>query len=683
MSDKKYFTSNDARLLINTYGFSIFPTHGIYNDVCTCGDINCTNPGKHPATSDGFKSATNDINKLLSLWASRKYLNVGVATGAASNIFVIDIDSAEGEKNLRSLGKLPDTLSVSTGKGRHLYFKYPDEAVITKRGILPEVDVRGDGGYVCGPGSNHASGSVYSWINPLEEIQKAPDFILDLVVKSRIRTDRSFPRHLNISNNFVSGLNIGNKWSIEDIADHLSYISPNIGFDDWIKVGMGLKDAGVDFSVFDNWSSPGNTYNQKDALYHWNKFDNGKGVTYGTVVHMAQQGGWKPKSTVSGTAVPMLSNALSVNFDAETGEILGSPQRQAAARILPLIYADDINPITDTSDFIENLLCENQFSVIYGESNCGKTFFMMDLAMHVALGKTWRGRQVDQGGVIYAALEGGYNTQNRIVAFRKHHNITENIPLAVIPSSLNLLDPEGDINSLVESIWTAKERIGNIKMVIIDTLSRALHGGDENSSMDMGQLIINADAIRSITGAHISFVHHCGKDAVKGARGHSSLRAAVDTEIEISRDDDKSPSRIKIVKQREMEMGDEMFFTLSSIELGKNQRDKPVTSCVVLPAEQLEEKKQIRLTSMQRFVMDAITDAIISYGQDRNINGPIVKCISYEELRQTLESRGYKKMLENKERSTADQIRAATTSVRIALKDKGLINFGNSYIWII
>lgn len=701
---KKYFNSQDARLLIQTYGFSIFPVHGITEDgSCTCGNAACEHKGKHPATNDGFKSAKNNIDDLLALWAGRQFLNVGIATGAASNIFVIDIDSAEGEKNLRDLGDIPQTLSVSTGKGRHLYFMYPGEPVITKRGILPGVDVRGDGGYVCGPGSNHNSGSRYEWVNLLEAIQPAPACILDLVVKSRIRAPEKPQSPLSLSMS-TPRLRLDDKWSIDDVREHLSYINPDCGYDDWIAVGMALQNEGWGFDVWDQWSAGGKKYNASDMAVHWKSFKPGNGVTYGTIVYMAQAGGWKP---VSRPQTPVFDKPAE-SFDPETGEIHDDDTSTDGAgktdktdetyewskkaenpgnksrRRLPLLYADDLSAVTDTADFIENLLCENQFSVIYGESNCGKTFFMMDLAMHVALGREWRGREVEQGGVIYAALEGGQNTRNRVVAFRKHYGVTQPIPLAIIPSSLNLLDPEGDIHSLVESIWEAKERIGNIKMVIIDTLSRAMSGGDENSSMDMGQLIINADAIRAVTGAHISFVHHCGKDAVKGARGHSSLRAAVDTEIEISREDDKSPSKIKVVKQREMETGDELFFTLSAIELGLNQRNKPVTSCVVLPAEAVEENKTVRLNPTQTFIYDAIVEAIIRGGQDRVIykGQHAIKCVSYDEMRLVMEERGFKEMMATEKKTTAEQIKSATQTARLALKKHGKINFDKGYVWL-
>jgi hypothetical protein len=683
MSNQKFFNSKDAAVLINTYGFSLFPVQGFVDGLCTCGNKNCVSPGKHPANSDGFKSATKNLDELKAAWAGRKQLNVGVATGEKSGIFVVDIDSADGEAALSALGAIPDTLTVKTGKGRHLYFKWPGEAIITKRGVLPGVDIRGDGGYVCGVGTNHYSGAVYQWENPLEQIANAPSFILDIALV------RLQPKHTPVplvvkKNPFSLYQNDG--WSKDKAYDLLSHINPDCGYDEWIAIGMGIHSEGLGFDVWDNWSKSGTKYNANGMQSHWKSFNSGRGITFGTVVKMAQNGGWKPqrKDDYKPLVIPQVALLPHEKMD-EDGVITEEfpEQKEPPPREFGLIYADEIQPTLDTSDFVEDLLCENQFSVIYGESNCGKTFFMLDLAMHVALGRPWRGKAVEQGAVIYAALEGGHGTRNRIVAFKNYFDIKESIPLAVIPSSINFLDPDGDILTLVAAIAKAHIRLGKVRLVVIDTLARAISGGDENSSVDMGRLVSNADYIRSVTGAHIAFIHHSGKDAVKGARGHSSLRAAVDTEIEISRVDTDSPSQIKIVKQREMEMIEDMAFRLERVELGENKRHKPVTSCVVLPAEVSHQPKEFTMNPLQSFIYDALIDAMIRHASARNIYSGVapIRCVSYDDLRLVMEERGFKEFMATEKKTTSEQIKSATQTARLALKKAQKINFNKSYIW--
>lgn len=367
----------------------------------------------------------------------------------------------------------------------------------------------------------------------------------------------------------------------------------------------------------------------------------------------------------------------------QPSDITLSPPHQQQ-KILPLVYASDITPSLDTRDFVEGLLCDREFSVIYGESNCGKTFFMLDLAMHVATGMQWRSRAVEQGGVVYAALEGGHGTRNRVYAFKQRYGITKGIPLAIVPASINLLDQDIDLPAFCHAIRTASERIGNVRLLVVDTLARAISGGDENSSVDMGQLVINADYIRTQTGAHIAFIHHSGKDTAKGARGHSSLRAAVDTEIEISRPDTESPSAIKVVKQREMEMIEDMAFSLSRVVLGVDRRGKEVTSCVVEPVEYTPENKPFKMNPVQKFIFDSLINATIRSGIDRVVykDTPPIKCVSYDELREAMEERGYREMMEESKKTTAAQIKSATQTARIALQNAGKINFNGKFIWL-
>ncbi len=241
------------------------------------------------------------------------------------------------------------------------------------------------------------------------------------------------------------------------------------------------------------------------------------------------------------------------------------------------------------------------------------------------------------------------------------------------------------MDALLNSIQAAQDRLGKVKLIVIDTLARAISGGDENSSMDMGKMIIQADMIRAQTGAHISFIHHSGKDDLKGARGHSSLRAAVDTEIEISRPDERSPSTIRIVKQREMEMIEPMAFSLERIVLGENKRGAEITSCVVIETDVEAAAKPKQLNAIQGFIYDCLLDALLKYGQTRMVHKdmPLLNCVSYDELRNVMEDRGFKRMMETEKKTTAEQIKSATQTARLGLKKAGKVNFNGNYIWAI
>ncbi|MBR0647537.1 helicase RepA family protein [Plastoroseomonas hellenica] len=267
------------------------------------------------------------------------------------------------------------------------------------------------------------------------------------------------------------------------------------------------------------------------------------------------------------------------------------PKPLPEARPLPILYFDAIRPQLDARDFVEDLLIEGSAALVYGESNAGKTFWATDLALHVAAGRAWNGRHVAQGGIVYCVLEGGIGFHNRVSAWRMHHGLEDAcIPFAAVPSNLNLLDPDADTPRLIAVIREAAATLEiPVKLVVIDTLARAFAGGNENASEDMGALVGNMDAVRAATGCAFMFIHHSGKDRARGARGHSSLRAAIDTEIEVVArvDKDGAETDVKtatVVKQRDLRKGDAFDFALRAVTLGENPRGKLVTSCIVIPA---------------------------------------------------------------------------------------------------
>ena len=674
----KYFNSQDARNLINTYKFSIFPIHGTKEDgLCTCNNPNCTNIGKHPATPDGFKSASKDIERVKKLWAGRQGLNVGIATGKPSGIFVVDIDSAEGEKGLNELCNIPETLTVKTGKGKHIFFKYPNKEVITKKGILEGVDVRGDGGYVAGAGSIHSSGHIYDFINPLAEIAEAPQEILDLVLKEN-QTLTNNTSSLNLNTPQKLNLYTSEGWSLDDIKGHLSHISPDIGYDEWIKVGMALHQEGVPFYVWDEWSRTGTKYDG-NTKGHWKSFKATGGVTYGTVVAYAKQGGWKPRNAVTPTAIARISNPVKQN-NAEDEE-----STEEYVNTLYCIEGKDITINLNDTALIKDVLGQEELSVIYGESNCGKTFFMSDLSLHVARGVKWNDHRVTQGAVMYAALEGAKGLSGRYEAYCKHHNIDKDLPFAMMPCALDFYSENANVEEFVNLIKAKQDTMGDFRLIVIDTLSRALVGGDENSGHDMGRLVYYADLIRRETNAHLSFVHHSGKNKALGARGHSSLRAAVDTEIEISREEGDNHSVVRFVKQREMEMIDDKAFSLKSVVIGVNNFTEEITSCVVTPAEIPERQKTVIMNAMQQFIYDNIINAMIDFGKVRTVHNDMqpVKCITYTQFYDSLEANGFRELLETENKTTESQVKYVTQNSRIWLRKHNKIGFNNLYIWLI
>lgn len=276
------------------------------------------------------------------------------------------------------------------------------------------------------------------------------------------------------------------------------------------------------------------------------------------------------------------------------GQDYAEPRFDAPAQSeQPLLeWFDDITPALSSAYIIKGVLDEGAMSVVYGPSNSGKTFFALDMVFHIAVGRQWRGRRVKQAGVLYLAAEGGMGVKNRIAALRATHGVTD-VPFALRRAGLDLLQSEADLQQVYDLAQTVRAKAPDApQIIVIDTLSRIMAGGDENSAADMTALIRNIDAIREATGAHIILVHHTGKDTARGARGHSSLRAATDTEIEVGvvgEEGDESRAAM-VTKQRDNQGGETFAFTLKPVSLGTDQDGDEVTSCVVEGADEAEFK---------------------------------------------------------------------------------------------
>ena len=279
-----------------------------------------------------------------------------------------------------------------------------------------------------------------------------------------------------------------------------------------------------------------------------------------------------------------------------------------AAQFLPL---SDIVASLDGRYLVKGWIERATASVIYGESNVGKTFFAIDLAMRVAAGTGWHGVRVSGGHVIYVAGEGGGGIKNRIAAIKAE--LPELAACAdgnftLLPTALDL-HGETDAAALIEAMAAIQQ---NPVLIVIDTLARAMGSGDENTAKDMGLFVQSVDAIRAATGAHVMVIHHSGKDAAKGARGSGSLRAAVDTEIELTRNGEVIVAATR--KQRDMPSGAEFAYRLLTVELGQDADGEAVTSKVVERCD-IPPKATKPLNGQTLIAMQAFGDALALHGE--------------------------------------------------------------------
>ena len=348
----------------------------------------------------------------------------------------------------------------------------------------------------------------------------------------------------------------------------------------------------------------------------------------------------------------------------------------------PRVWLDDVEINLTNDDYIKNLIGRKANILIYGPSGDGKTFFTGDVGAHIATGQSWRGRRVRQCLVVYVAAEAGTSILRRFFAWRGQHLSEareERIPMAIITRGANLLDI-GDLELLLIELRAIVAEVGlPLGIVVFDTLSRSIPGGDENAAVDMTRAIAAADQIRDELGASTIYVHHAGKDSAKGARGHSSLFAAADTVISVI-------ERVATVeKSRDGTSGEQFPFNLEVVNLDEDQDGDPITTCLVIPTDTApQQRRGHQLSGVARVALQSLQETITDHGEAMAESSTIprgVKAVMLEQWRARFAIR-YGSEGDGGKRD-GDAVRKAFQRGREALLKTSAICIIDPYCWLV
>jgi putative DNA primase/helicase len=277
----------------------------------------------------------------------------------------------------------------------------------------------------------------------------------------------------------------------------------------------------------------------------------------------------------------------------------------------------DLDAVDCADELVEGLIGRNALGVLYGDSNTGKTFVAIDLGCAIARGVPWMGRRVEKGMVVYLATESPASVRTRLRAYQKHHGCR--VPdFVVVTTPVNLFRSSADTNAVIKLIRELESEHGvKCELIIGDTLARLAAGANENSGDDMTIVLENLDRIRAEVNASVLPIHHTGKDAAKGMRGWSGMRAAIDTELEVTVDS-AGIGTLEATKQRDMGRKDvRIGYRLHVVPLGTGKWGHPLTSCVVEPiAAPAPIRKQAPLGRAQQ----AVVGVLKGHGSDMRVS---------------------------------------------------------------
>jgi archaellum biogenesis ATPase FlaH len=352
--------------------------------------------------------------------------------------------------------------------------------------------------------------------------------------------------------------------SPEQITELLNKLPDDLHYEDWRNVGMAVhhETEGEGFDIWHEWSMNSPKYTSQEYCQgKWASFGvntSAEYTTMGTVLQMIRDaGGETGLETASADEFEALPMPVGGRFNIRS-------------------HADFASQVRSVRWIVKDVLPAATLGVLFGESGSGKTFVSYDLCAAVCRGVEWNGHRVTKGRVLYVVAEGVAGFVNRIKAYCHQEGIKpSDIAMDVISDlTPNLLEP-AQITDLIKDI---KQR-EPYDLIVMDTFAQVMPGANENSGEDVGKALAECKRIHRHTGAMVLLVHHSGKDASKGARGWSGLRAAADVELEVLRSDELRS--ISVTKLKDGQDGAQIGFKLHTVILGTDEDGDDVTSCIV------------------------------------------------------------------------------------------------------
>ena len=231
------------------------------------------------------------------------------------------------------------------------------------------------------------------------------------------------------------------------------------------------------------------------------------------------------------------------------GPVFDLPTPTSGSDTYPLLTIDELVSRPPPTWLIARHIPEVSVGFLYSEPGAGKTFLALDLALSIAAGRPdWHGDPISARArpVIYIASEGSFGMRNRILAWLKEREAAAPPAFLMIERTINFMSHE-DIAKLMRTL--RQQPHGAPALVVVDTVSRALPGADENLQKDMTLFVKACDVVRDAFKCAVLGVHHAGKSG--DMRGSTVLRGAGDFVFRLTRKEGATVGHLACEKQKD------------------------------------------------------------------------------------------------------------------------------------
>ena len=309
---------------------------------------------------------------------------------------------------------------------------------------------------------------------------------------------------------------------------------------------------------------------------------------------------------------------------------------------LRVVSGDSLSSKYNAPDeLIQDMIVRKSQSMLFGDSNSGKTFYALSMAHAICEGVPFMGKQVEKGAVIYLATESPSSVISRVQAIKDYHDC-DMANLFIVQVPINFFTSDQHSTEVIALIRQVETDTGSkVNLVIGDTLARMTAGANENSGEDMVPILQRLDTVVYEANTAFLTIHHSGKDASRGARGSSTIRAHIDTEIYVV--EENLQRTATITKQRELpSKGVEIPFKLDVVEMGISKFGENVSTCVAVFDDE-ERVQKVKKESKIEKHKKLLERAWWSGGAEvRPLNGGNVPYVSISAFKEMLRNDGLK-----------------------------------------
>lgn len=544
----------DAALSLADRGFRVFPLR---------------RGAKLPLRKGWKESASNDPDEIRAMWTDERgfpaRFNIGVL---AEDLLVVDADvkSVDGVAALAQLD-LPQTFTVETATGgRHIYLWSDTPIANSVRKLHDGLDVRGQGGFVVGPGS---------WLDPTENNGKTGLYRLavdapvaeappSLIAACGSPLDRTARDRGDIGADHPLDVAAARAW----LETHEPAVE-GLGGDQHTYLTIArLRDFGLTkattLDLLEPWNARCAPPWDDEALER------------------------KIENVWAYAAKPIGSESLG-SVLSDLGDIVNEPD--PALKASGWFFYDDAFDMNAASWLVHETIPSRGVGLLVGESQAGKTFLAQHLAACLSDGTPWCKQEIDQRfGTVFLLGEHMQGFRKRVAGLRQHRGSDAGLIALAGRGVSNMSDDHAVLSLIVEieqNRTTIEHRMGRkMGLLVIDTWSAAGLSVDETDNNGVAAAIARLNVVSERLGVFVLVLHHPTKSGSSTVRGGGALVANTDVVLNVEYDRSTGSRLVRIEKAKDAETGRVLSgFNLRVLSIGVDQKGRPITTCVVEEVE--------------------------------------------------------------------------------------------------